>query len=148
MWRELFFALLLCASNVLIHALGSYGLFLWLTHVLRKHPIPNMLQAWVMIIRTVVFLLALHAAEVAVWAHFYMVRGCFSDLETAYYFSLTSYTTLGFGDVVLPRPWRILGGCEAMIGVLMFGWSTATLVGLFHHLQDVRLQTHPSPGPQ
>jgi hypothetical protein len=50
------------------------------------------------------------------------------DLESAAYFSLTSYTTVGYGDVVLPEPWRLLGPLEAAVGVLMLGWSTGILV--------------------
>jgi Ion channel len=140
MWPQLLAALLLAASNVLIHSLGSYSIFRWIVHVLRKHPVPTLLQAWSMMVRLVVALLVLHAMEVAVWAQFYLSRHCFSDAETAYYYSLTSYTTLGYGDVLLSRPWRIMGGLEAMVGVLMFGWSTAALVSLLNHLQQVRIK--------
>ena len=44
------------------------------------------------------------------------------------YFSITSYTTVGYGDVVLPASWRLLGPIEGAVGILMFGWSTAILV--------------------
>jgi hypothetical protein len=49
-----------------------------------------------------------------------------AGLETAAYFSLTSYTTVGYGDI--PLPWRLLGPLEAAVGVLMLGWSTGMLV--------------------
>jgi len=49
----------------------------------------------------VTVLLVLHSLEILLWAKFYLSRNCFPDWETAYYFSLVSYTTLGFGDVVL-----------------------------------------------
>ena len=58
-------------------------------------------------------LLLLHLAEAVVWALFYVLVGALPDLETAVYFSLTSYTTVGYGDVVLPEPWRLLGPIEA-----------------------------------
>jgi hypothetical protein len=73
-------------------------------------------------------LLLLHLAEAIVWALFYLLIGTLPDLETAAYFSLTSYTTVGYGDVVLPEAWRLLGPIEAAVGVLMLGWSTGILV--------------------
>jgi voltage-gated potassium channel Kch len=63
-----------------------------------------------------------------VWALFFFLIGGLPDLESAAYFSLTTDTTLGYGDVVLPAPRRLLGSLEAVVGVLMLGWSTAILV--------------------
>jgi hypothetical protein len=73
-------------------------------------------------------LLLLHLAEAIVWALFFRLVGGLPDLESAVYFSLTSYTTVGYGDLVLPAPWRLLGPIEAAVGVLMLGWSTGILV--------------------
>jgi hypothetical protein len=75
-------------------------------------------------------LLLLHLAETVVWALFFLLVGGMPDLESAAYFSLTSYTTVGYGDVVLPEPWRLLGPLEAAVGVLMLGWSTGILVAV------------------
>ena len=75
-------------------------------------------------------LLLLHLAEAVVWALFYWLVGGLPDLESATYFSLTSYTTVGYGDVVLPEPWRLLGPLEAAVGVLMLGWSTGVIVAV------------------
>lgn len=140
MWQMLLIALLLSTFTVLIHSLGSYGLFLWVVLVMKRDPNPTLLRGWLLMQRFVVALLLLHAIEVAIWAQFYVFERCFSDPATAYYYSLTTYTTVGFGDVVLSRPWRFLGGWESMLGVLMFGWSTAALATLLHHLHDIRLR--------
>jgi hypothetical protein len=75
-------------------------------------------------------LLLLHLAEAVAWALFFVLVGALPDLETAAYFSLTSYTTVGYGDVVLPERWRLLGPIEAAVGVLMLGWSTGILVAV------------------
>jgi voltage-gated potassium channel Kch len=66
-----------------------------------------------------------------------------SDFETAFYFAFTSYTTVGYGDVVLERPWRILGTIAAADGYLMFGLSTAVLFAI---LQQVIIVPHFQPG--
>ena len=63
--------------------------------------------------------------EIWIWAILYMGIGAFNDLETALYFSTSSFTTVGFGDVVLGKDWRMLGSIEATNGFIMFGWSTA-----------------------
>ena len=73
-------------------------------------------------------LLLLSLAEILVWAAVYALAGHLPDFETAAYFSLTSYTTVGYGDVVLPPGSRLLGPIEGAVGVLMFGWSTSVLV--------------------
>jgi hypothetical protein len=69
-------------------------------------------------------LLASHLAQAALWAGAYYLIGGFDDMPTSLYFSLSSYTTVGFADVVLPERFRLLGPLEAATGVLMFGWST------------------------
>lgn len=49
-----------------------------------------------------------------------------------------SYTTVGYRDVVVANPWRLMGGLEAMTGVLMFGRSTASLVTLLSRFRESR----------
>ena len=70
-------------------------------------------------------IILLHLADTSIWAAFYYWRNLFADFETAFYFSLGSYTTIGYGDVVLPQRWRLLGGIEGVSGVLLCGLSTA-----------------------
>jgi hypothetical protein len=86
--------------------------------------------AELLIARLVSALLFLHLADAMVWALFFVLVGALPDVKTAAYFSLTSYTTVGYGDVLLPEPWRLLGPLEAAVGVLMLGWSTGILVAV------------------
>ncbi len=51
----------------------------------------------------------------------------FKTLEDAVYFSTVTFTTLGYGDIVLHDQWRVLSGIEAANGVVLLGWSTAFL---------------------
>ena len=64
-------------------------------------------------------------------------------METAMYFSLTSYTTLGYGDVVLPPSARLLGPIEGAVGILMFGWSTGIMVTAISRIYAGRLRLQP-----
>src|ERR1700752_3226859 len=70
-------------------------------------------------------IMLLHLTQTGLWALFYYTRGLFSDFETSLYFSMVSFTTIGYGDVLLPRNWRLLGVVEGFSGVLLCGISTA-----------------------
>ena len=48
----------------------------------------------------------------------------------AVYFSITSYTTLGIGDLVPTGAVRLISGIEALNGLVMVGW-TASLTYLY-----------------
>jgi hypothetical protein len=72
-------------------------------------------------------LVLLHLVEIAVWALFYWWQRCLPDVESSFYFSGVTYTTVGYGDLVLPVEWRLLGSVEGLTGILMCGLST----GLF-----------------
>ena len=91
-------------------------------------------------IRVVSSLLLLHLLEASAWAVLYWLAQAFPDGETAFYFSLTSYTTVGYGDVVLPPDWRLLGPIESATGILMFGWSTGVMVAAINRIHVDQLR--------
>jgi hypothetical protein len=72
--------------------------------------------------------------EVTAWAAMYLAVGALSDSESAFYFSMVTYTSLGYGDVVLEKGWRLLGAFEAANGIVMFGWTTALIFFIFQRL--------------
>jgi hypothetical protein len=41
-----------------------------------------------------------------------------------------TYTTTGYGDLVLPIEFRLIGGVEALTGILMCGWSTGFIFAM------------------
>jgi hypothetical protein len=68
------------------------------------------------------------------------------DLPSALYFSMVTYTTTGYGDLVLPKGWRLVGGVEALTGILMGGWSTGLFFVVVSRMYAVpRQQTAPDP---
>lgn len=89
-------------------------------------------------------LLFLHLLEVGVWAVYYRLRGLVPDLETGAYFSLSTYATVGYGDVLLPKEWRVIGASEALVGILMTAWSTALLIGVVNSLYAKTMETWKS----
>jgi voltage-gated potassium channel Kch len=122
MLARLAIALALMGGCVAIHAAGVS----WALRQLRRHP-PRSPAFWP-VTRLFIFIAAwivlLHLAEIAVWAVFYLWRDAMPDLASALYFSAVTYTTTGYGDLVLPEGWRLLGGVHALTGILMCGWST------------------------
>lgn len=76
------------------------------------------------------FVMLVHTVNVWIWAMVFYLVGAFSTFEPALYFSLVSFTTVGFGDIILGHEWRLLSGLTAAAGFLSFGWSTAYMVEL------------------
>jgi hypothetical protein len=71
------------------------------------------------------WLILVHLLEISVWGLFYFWQGSLPDAESAFYFSGVTYTTIGYGDLVLPKPWRMLAPLEGLTGILMCGLSAA-----------------------
>ena len=140
MLREIAFAFALVAVCVVIHSSGLVLLFDWLSA--RREMIERRTS---LVTHTLLLMFAfsiitlLHLTETCVWAVFYYWRQLFPDFETSLYFSLGSYTTIGYGDVVLPQRWRLLGGIEGISGVLLAGLSTAFVFALVNAVFQIRL---------
>jgi hypothetical protein len=75
-----------------------------------------------------------HTVQVWLWAYVLIYMGAFEYLYDALYFSLVTYTTVGYGDVVLPVQFRVFGAFGGVTGILCFGISTAFLVSLISRL--------------
>jgi len=86
-------------------------------------------------------IMVLHIAETCMWASFYYTQTLFKDFETSLYFSLTSFTTTGYGDVLLPERWRLLGAIEGVSGVLLCGISTAFMFAVISAMFQMRLRS-------
>lgn len=84
-------------------------------------------------------LFAAHLAEAAAWGLFLRWTRLAPNVLEGIYFAATSYTTLGFGDLILPKPWRQLGPFIATHGVLLFGCSTAFLFVVLQHVWTLHL---------
>ena len=126
MLQHLLIAAGLVAVTVAVHAAG-FGLVLGT--LVRRHAAPPA-SAWPitwLLVRLAWLLILIHVVEISVWALFYRWQNCLPDIESAFYFSGATYTTLGYGDVVLPPEWRLLAPLEGLTGILMCGLSA----GLF-----------------
>ena len=88
------------------------------------------------------WLILIHLAEISIWGLFYFWQGCLPDVESAFYFSGVTYTTVGYGDIVLSKEWRLLAPVEALTGILMVGLSTGLFFALVSRWIRNWMQTH------
>ena len=75
--------------------------------------------------------------EVLLWSLVYLFNPLITalpDLETAFYFAMVTFTTVGYGDVVLTGQWRTLASIQAANGVIIFGWTTALIIYFIQHI--------------
>jgi Ion channel len=130
------YALLLVAVTIGVHGAGTLVIFwtLFRSRMFAMRHFGNFHNT-TLLMSVVVALMAVHLTEVACWASFYFYKGFFPDFGTSLYFSIVTYTTVGYGDVVLrDKEWRLLGGVEALTGSLMLCWSTVILVNVLNKL--------------
>jgi voltage-gated potassium channel len=97
------------------------------------------------ILSTACVLILLHILEAFLWALLFMVlpaRGGLDSLREALYFSMVTFTTLGYGDITLNADWRLLAGVEGMVGIVVFGLTTALLLAVIQKSWDVSHSKH------
>jgi len=140
-WKILI-ACVLVAITVAVHAVG---LAVLLRALMRSHALPPT-RFWPitwLLIRVTWSLILIHLAEITVWGMFYFWQNCLPDAESAFYFAGVTYTTVGYGDLVLPKPWRMLGPVEGLTGILMCGLSAGLFFAVVSKIYASRLQTKP-----
>jgi len=122
----------------IVHTIGLTFVADWLLD--RRTMLRNMGLVGHSVVLICVFavIVLLHILEAGIWATFYQTWGLFPNFETSFYFSLTSYTTIGYGDVTLPQRWRMLGGVEGFSGVLLCGLSTAFIFIILNAMLESR----------
>src|ERR1700732_5475851 len=129
-------AALLLVLTLCLQCAGVAALVEWLRGITAKGgqgfgPV----RSAVLVVKSTISIIILHGLVILLWASFYRLQ-CFPSWELAFYFSASSYSTVGYGDVVLPSTWRFLGPLESVSGVLMCGISVSVLFALVTRLLD------------
>ena len=112
------------AAAVLIVALGTTRIRVqWETRSLHEW---NLIAMQVCAAGVIGLLLAmLHGTESGIWAAAYLWLGAIDSPTDALLYSVDSMATLGASGLTLQRPWQLMGGLEAVNGMILFGVSTA-----------------------
>ncbi|MFO0993942.1 MAG: potassium channel family protein [Hyphomicrobiales bacterium] len=131
MLRQLFIGSLVIAVTVAIQAemfniLHRY--FDLMMQVARRH-LRRFANTGVIIV-CMLYIMFIHTIEVWLWAGVLLLVGAIDALEPAVYFSLTTYATIGFGDITIGPEWRLLSALIGANGLILFGWSVAYMVEL------------------
>jgi len=143
MIAKLLIASALVATTVTIHASGlGAGLSYALRSIERLEA--RFWQITWLLIRIAWLLILIHMFEIAVWALFFWWQECLPDIEASFYFSGVTYATIGYGDLVLPKEWRLFGPVEGLTGILMCGLSTAFFFAVMSKMLRARTETRQS----
>jgi hypothetical protein len=138
LWK-LCIAFTLMAMCVVIHASSVTSALRWVkTHSTVPSRLQYLARIW-LFVRIAAWIITFHLLEICVWATFYWWTHALPDLPSSIYFSAVTYTTTGYGDLVLPPDWRLVGGVEALTGILMCGWSTGFFFAVVSGLERPRL---------
>ena len=128
---EIFLGLALILGSMVIHSVGMYQVmhrfeWNWPTYLHERNEIRRQIYFFYLVsLLLLTHLLEVLLIAVAVWG-----VGAIPDFRSAFYFSGETYTTLGYGDVLLPAGWRQLALFIAMSGLFTFGWTTGVLVSI------------------
>ncbi|MEN3753340.1 potassium channel family protein [Mangrovibacter yixingensis] len=126
MIKQFYYLVFLIAILMLMHSIWTL-LMLRIKPGDKKHTPRELFRLFLVLVSV----LLIHSLEAGIFAIFYTVEHALPNFETAMYFSLTSYATVGYGDVLLPMEFRLTGAAEGLIGTLMVSWTVAVLIRLF-----------------
>jgi hypothetical protein len=68
--------------------------------------------------------------QISIWGALFLRLGEFTEFSEAVYHSAVNYASLGYGDIVMSKNWKLLGPLEAVNGVLMCGMTAGVLMGI------------------
>ena len=129
-------AAVLVTLTLVFQSAGMAALIRWVrTYVEQGVHRFGVFRSGLLVVRFASVMVALHLLQVLLWAGFYRWN-CFPTWESAIYFSADSYSTVGYGDLLPPKMWRILGPVESVTGVLMCGLSAGLLFAIVTRLVE------------
>lgn len=141
MKKMLWNIVLACAvmlGTTILHAGGMIAAFRF-----SYHPIRSMVLAKAFNVSVVVMLMFIVTVfEALIWGGVFIAKGAIETFEQAMYFSMVTYTTLGYGDIVLDQQWRLLASFEAANGIIMFGWTTSIVIAYVQRLYALDKNHH------
>lgn len=145
MFIQLAIGTLLLVASVMVAGI-SFWFFEWRLTVAAPWLTrsPHRAKLMLVLCATAIWVLLQMTVAVWMWALTFLVLEIFGTLEEAVYFALVAFTTLGFGDILLPVEWRLLGGMAALNGLLNIGLMTAAMVETLRQLRLQQLQNAKS----
>lgn len=136
MIENLALSVVMVTVTVTVH----FGGLLALLYLLRRHGTgfrvqQSLARQGLVILLVMLGIFAIHTVEIWLYALVFLALGTLPDFETALYFSTSTFSSVGYGDIVLPVRWRLFGAIEAPNGLILIAWSTAFLISLMSRLR-------------
>jgi hypothetical protein len=136
MIENLALSVVMVIATVTVH----FGGLLALLFLLRRHGSglrveKSPARQGLVILLVMIGIFAIHTVEIWLYAVVFFLLGTLPDFETALYFSTSTFSSVGYGDIVLPVRWRLFGTIEAPNGLILIAWSTAFLISLMSRLR-------------
>lgn len=128
MWICICIGSLLIVFTILVHASATRFVLYLIEKPVREKKILRDFTKVFMLSKLVLIMFFASIIESVLWAVTYMWVGAIEIFEDAFYFSIVTYTTLGYGDITLSSTYRLLSSFEAANGIIIFGWSTAIII--------------------
>ncbi|MEM9840410.1 MAG: ion channel [Pseudomonadota bacterium] len=125
--NQLLIAGVVIAATTIIHAISAV-MMREISHTIRHGKPLGDVSGVIALVFVSLWLIGTHFLSACVWAVAYVWAGVSPHPEEGLYFALTTYTTLGFGDILAPEGFRLLTGLASLNGLLLFGLSSAILV--------------------
>ena len=141
---QIFWGSLLLGVCSVVHLFLVIGWARYLSGASEKiNGLPTHLNLTVLMGGTFGVIVLSHTLQVWIWALSFVWLRALPDLTDAIYFSLVTYTTLGYGDITLKSDFKIFGSMAAVTGLLNFGVSTAVLVAILGRALQTHLNLKP-----
>lgn len=133
-------------AALMLTTISLTGATLWVVEALLRR-----FNAWLLrephgpklallLIAAALWVMGVITVDVWIWAIAFDLIGVLPTLEASVYFALVSFTTIGYGDVVLPHDWRLLGGMCGANGFMIFGFVIAMLVEALRHVRLAQIE--------
>ncbi|WP_163025882.1 potassium channel family protein [Chachezhania antarctica] len=133
LWEQIFWGSVVLVGCIIFHVVGIGATSAVLDRIAKDEAHPRRAGTLLLLV-AVAGVTFLHVAEIWFWAAAFMRDRLFGELADSVYFALSTYTTVGYGDVVLSRGARIFAAFASMTGMMTFGISTAFLVAYISRL--------------
>jgi voltage-gated potassium channel Kch len=131
-------------GTTFIHFLCTLGVMHWIRSIKRGNRQSRGVFTNATVLAALILAMSLAAIfEAGLWAAFYLREGALENFEEALYFSLVTFTTLGYGDISLGEEWRLLSAFEAANGIILFGWTTALIVAVLQRILRINEKQDP-----
>ena len=116
------------SATIVIHTLGLITITHLMGHLTDRFRMRGRRSRIVAMLTVVIGTFGLLTVQVWLWATTYYLLDVVGDFDTALYFSIVTFSTIGYGDIVPAHGWRLFSSLEGVDGFLLIGWSTAYLI--------------------